>query len=979
MAQQKIGIGVSADLDTSAVEQKINEFGRRVAQANKVKFEPLKDTAKDDLDKIIKQFDQLLRVHTDLNRRIRATGQEGKSLFDVDWDRLYLDPRIRARQMRSAFEYGVGGATRHSPIPPVDDGSGREDRSRSTISDIGSTVAQSGLGALGPAGGVAAGALRTGMASGIGAGLAGLLGGMLALTVGKAVGAAIEKMGQAENLAVSYDRLKRALGDVNVAFDMLKGSIVGSGGMVGVADTAKVTWEEATKLTSQFVQLGNVTKDQYTTISQDLHTGIGLSRSFGLDPEQGVSALAQMRGARVTSNWQENRRFALLIGETIGKSDAFARADEVMQALANYATLQTRNAMVAANTEGFAGLYSSMVGSGLPGLDPTSANALIGRINASLSAGGAKGEASQFFSAMVADQMGLDPFQMMVLREGGAFATTRSMLGSGSRYADFMGSPMDGTDTTWYDATRAMVERQYSGDDYLSKRMRAMAFSSHLGVSLGNAMALLSLEPNQMGGLQRYAGNLGELNAEGISNLYSVVYGSESERVGVANRLYSQGNLSDSERAELNRVMKSGSAEDQRELLGQLVSIHDQEQTQGKDIRDSKTALENIKMSIADRLIPLTQEMRHGIMYLAGDRGKISPMEIMKSVIDVESSGRVSGIRSRYSMQREEAGNPLDALGRKIDDIEIARSQPGVTPEQNRAYVSQIAALREQRDGLAKQIANERRDLSDKEAAAIAEENRRRDREKEKLDEAGAAALPDLDGAPVPAGGPYVERGIGGGLPKSVGAQVPATTSDRTDKIGRFINKYGAAADKVAGELDVPVDAVLAQWALETAWGEKIIPGTNNLGNIKDFTGKGPKATDNMTGSVDSYRTYSDSDAFADGFVDFLKGPRYKKVPGSDTPQDYFNFLHKAGYAEDPDYVSKGVSISKTVRNAMSDGTPLPPDASAVREQERQGVHVTFGSAEVTLKNERGEAVSPPVLLNPRVNAPVSFGVGGAW
>ena len=49
---------------------------------------------------------------------------------------------------------------------------------------MGTQVAQAGLSALGPAGGVAAGALGTGMSAGFGAGLMGLLGGMLALGVG---------------------------------------------------------------------------------------------------------------------------------------------------------------------------------------------------------------------------------------------------------------------------------------------------------------------------------------------------------------------------------------------------------------------------------------------------------------------------------------------------------------------------------------------------------------------------------------------------------------------------------------------------------------------------------------------------------------------------------------------------------------------------------------------------------------------------
>jgi hypothetical protein len=48
-------------------------------------------------------------------------------------------------------------------------------------------------------------------------------------------------------------------------------------------------------------------------------------------------------------------------------------------------------------------------------------------------------------------------------------------------------------------------------------------------------------------------------------------------------------------------------------VLGQIAARYDQERTEGSDIRDSKNNLDNIKTSLADKLVPLTQAMREPI------------------------------------------------------------------------------------------------------------------------------------------------------------------------------------------------------------------------------------------------------------------------------------------------------------------------------------------------------------------------------
>ncbi len=128
-----------------------------------------------------------------------------------------------------------------------------------------------------------------------------------------------------------------------------------------------------------------------------------------------------------------------------------------------------------------------------------------------------------------------------------------------------------------------------------------------------------------------------------------------------------------------------------------------------------------------------------------------------------------------------------------------------------------------------------------------------------------------------------------------------------------FVAQYGDVARKVGERLGVAPEALLGQWGLETGWGRSVIPSTNNLGNIKDPSGRGVWATDNMTGDRDAYRTYANTDEFAEQFVPFIeRSKRYKGAVGTGSNyQGYFTALKQGGYAEDPNYIVKGVGAAK--------------------------------------------------------------------
>ncbi len=138
-----------------------------------------------------------------------------------------------------------------------------------------------------------------------------------------------------------------------------------------------------------------------------------------------------------------------------------------------------------------------------------------------------------------------------------------------------------------------------------------------------------------------------------------------------------------------------------------------------------------------------------------------------------------------------------------------------------------------------------------------------------------------------------------------------------------FVKKYLPVAQSVSKELDVPVEALLGQWALETGWGKSITKGTGyNLGNIKagsSWKGGTVRAYDKAEKSNDLYRVYNTPEEFARDYVALIsKNKRYKGALGSDTPREFFTELKKGGYATDPNYVKSGVSVSNSALQEMN-------------------------------------------------------------
>lgn len=143
-----------------------------------------------------------------------------------------------------------------------------------------------------------------------------------------------------------------------------------------------------------------------------------------------------------------------------------------------------------------------------------------------------------------------------------------------------------------------------------------------------------------------------------------------------------------------------------------------------------------------------------------------------------------------------------------------------------------------------------------------------------------------------------------------------------------FISKLKPFADKAAKSLGVDPSLLLAQAALETGWGNKVVKNalgsSNNLFNIKadkNWTGeKVATQTLEYEGKTPvmeqaSFRAYNN---FQDSFNDYVRflnnNPRYlTALNGNGGSSQFIRDIHNAGYATDPSYADKVLRVKKQI------------------------------------------------------------------
>lgn len=641
-----IKIPVSAEFDKGDVDksiadftQRVNRLGAAIAQANKMKFRPVDRAAIDDMRKMEQQFSSLLKINSGLRQRISSSGQSGASFTSLDWSRVYADSSQRGRVMRSAFDYVTAGTGLAGSMHGADPASRTPGRGVGAGGGYpGQGIVDRTLGGAGPVGGIAARGIAGAVGGASGGG--GLLGGLsglarfagpaaLAFAGYKAVSAVANKVGSAEQEAIGYDALKRVLGDVNVEFNYLRGSLRQTG------ESLNLTYGESLKLGTEFAKLSGMTADRYKTLGGEVGIGVGLSRSFGVDPSRGNSLMATLRLGGATGSEADSRRMALMIGEAVGKV-GFSKADEVMQAVAGFTMNVARTSLSSGNVAGYAGMLSSLAGSRTPGLDAAGSAALLGRINASIEGGGAAGEAGQnFMLAAIGRPMGLSPIGTRMQLQKGAFGigaggkTNFQMIMEGlqSRYSAFPKEFM-------YNAGANLLginESQFAG---VHAAIGKYGYGSLSGIQ---------------GSLDRVGVPMSSLKDAAFGRMAAINVSSHEDLLAEAARVRADrfDPLSAGEAKKLDAAM-GGSDSGLKDVLIGIAAVRSQENTQGLQVLKSTVGVENATQRLATELIPATMIMRDALIALASTLAPSTPFS--------KAQAAMSGIQERSRILEAQPG-----------------------------------------------------------------------------------------------------------------------------------------------------------------------------------------------------------------------------------------------------------------------------------------------------------------------------------
>lgn len=149
-----------------------------------------------------------------------------------------------------------------------------------------------------------------------------------------------------------------------------------------------------------------------------------------------------------------------------------------------------------------------------------------------------------------------------------------------------------------------------------------------------------------------------------------------------------------------------------------------------------------------------------------------------------------------------------------------------------------------------------------------------------------------------------------------------------------FLEPLIPHAKRSAKRLGTSHEAILAIAALETGWGKLMIKtdqgqNSHNLFGIKATARDKVIARNTTTEFIDgraekieaNFRTYKSSAEAVDGFATFvLENPRYSNaLKHASEPERFLQELQSAGYATDPNYANKAISVMRQIKSY-----PLP-------------------------------------------------------
>lgn len=452
----------------------------------------------------------------------------------------------------------------------------------------------------------------------IGLGLAG---------ISSIAGMAGKGMTNAVSEAESVDGLKRRMGDLGIDFLNLREQARQAGAGLGV------TYVESARLALEFgKEAGRMRSGDMRGMGlrDDLRVGMGLSRSYGMDPGVGVQFGGTMRRLGVTGDDQGSRRLALLIADAIEKGGFIAQAEEVVKAVSNYAIQAANFNLTTPNVGAYLAGLASLMGTGAPGLDPAGAANLLATADGNVRRGGARGEASMNFTyaALSGGKGGMNPVTAKALAEGGLFGTTENTFyDPKSPLAQFYANNglkrPEATNETNFDKLIPLLRKSYGNGEYLLD-----AAKNYFGASsYGQTAALLEMQDKgvlgKSAGLLRANGiSLNSVSATGLQSVARIANASSSDDLkGVYDGIMGRRDIKEAEKKKLASAAQSAAAAGDftamQSALVAAVASADQEKDVATETRDAVKAINDALTKAGSPILAALNPMRMALEVLA--------------------------------------------------------------------------------------------------------------------------------------------------------------------------------------------------------------------------------------------------------------------------------------------------------------------------------------------------------------------------
>jgi flagellar protein FlgJ len=167
----------------------------------------------------------------------------------------------------------------------------------------------------------------------------------------------------------------------------------------------------------------------------------------------------------------------------------------------------------------------------------------------------------------------------------------------------------------------------------------------------------------------------------------------------------------------------------------------------------------------------------------------------------------------------------------------------------------------------------------------------------------------------------------------TIGVNAPPSAPDKRpgfESPEEFVRNLLPIAEQTAEKIGLDPRAMVAQAAVETGWGQYLIHNGDGQNSHNLFGVKASRGWDGDKNYIDTlefkngeahrtkapFRAY---ESFADSmndYIDFLQSsPRYQQaLKQTDDPKQYFDELQRSGYATDPAYADKVMSVYNSDR-----------------------------------------------------------------